>query len=89
MEGINFTTNALSDLEHWKKSGNVIILKRIRQLIKAIQEDPFNGIGKPELLKHDFAGYWSRRINQEHRIVYKLHEKEITIYSLRFHYNKK
>ena len=48
METLNFTTEALSDLEYWKKSGNTIILKRIRQLIQAIQNDPFKGIGKPE-----------------------------------------
>jgi toxin YoeB len=88
MERINFTANALSDLEYWKKSGNAIILKRIHQLIKAIQDDPYNGIGKPELLKHDFAGHWSRRINQEHRIIYKLQDSGLTIYSLRFHYKK-
>jgi toxin YoeB len=88
MERINFTSKALVDLEYWKKSGNVIILKRIRQLLKAIQEDPFNGIGKPEPLKHDFSGSWSRRINHEHRIIYSSQGTSITIYSLRFHYKK-
>jgi toxin YoeB len=88
METINFTAEALADLEHWKKSGNILILKRIRQLVQAIQNDPFNGIGKPEALKHNLSGLWSRRINQEHRIVYKVERDIITIYSLRFHYSK-
>ena len=87
MEAINFTAEALADIAYWKKSGNTIILKRIRQLLEAIQNDPFNGIGKPELLKHNLARRWSRRINQEHRIVYKVREGIITVYSLRFHYS--
>jgi toxin YoeB len=88
METINFTAEALAGLEHWKKSGNTIVLKRIRQLLQAIQTDPFNGIGKPEALKHNLSGMWSRRINQEHRIVYKVEGDIITVYSLRFHYAK-
>ena len=62
---------ALSDLQYWKDAGNTIILKRIRQLIEAIQQSPFMGIGKPEKLKYNLAGKWSRRINSEHRLVYK------------------
>ena len=88
MEAINFTAEAIADLEYWKKSGNVIILKRIRQLVQAIQTDPFNGIGKPEALKHNLSGFWSRRINHEHRIVYKIEEQTIIVHSLRFHYTK-
>lgn len=86
MEAIEFTPNALADLEHWKKSGNTVILKRIRQLLQAIKNDPFTGIGKPEALKHNLSGLWSRRINQEHRIVYKVENNVITVYTLRFHY---
>lgn len=63
METIKLTSEALLDLEFWKKSGNTIILKRIRQLLQSIQNDPYNGIGKPEPLKHNLAGHWSRRIN--------------------------
>lgn len=81
-----FMPTALADLDHWKKSGNTIILKRIRQLIEAIQEDPFGGIGKPEKLKYQWASWWSRRINEEHRIVYKCESNIITVYSLRYHY---
>jgi toxin YoeB len=87
MEAVGFTSEALDDLAYWKKSGNIIILKRIRQLLQAIENDPFNGIGKPEPLKHNLSGSWSRRINQEHRIVYKVEEGIITVYSLRYHYN--
>jgi len=88
MEEINFTDEALTDLQYWKKSGNTIILKRIRQLLQAISANPFSGIGKPEALKHNLSGAWSRRINQEHRIVYKVEKNIITVYSLRFHYTK-
>lgn len=61
---IIFLPTALTDLRYWKKSGNTIILKRIRQLLEVIQQQPFKGIGKPESLKYQWAGKWSRRINQ-------------------------
>jgi toxin YoeB len=88
MEAIKFTAEAIADIEFWKKSGNTIILKRIRQLLLAIQNDPFKGVGKPEALKHNLAGLWSRRLNQEHRIVYKVEEGVITVFSLRYHYTR-
>jgi toxin YoeB len=81
-----FMPVAIEDLKYWKKSGSTIILKRIRQLIEAIQQNPFEGIGKPEPLKHGWSGWWSRRINDEHRIVYKSESNKITVYSLRYHY---
>lgn len=62
------------------------ILKRINTLIKDIQRSPYDGIGKPEPLKHGLAGYWSRRINDEHRIVYKFQHDTILIAQLRYHY---
>ena len=63
--------------------------KRINQLIKEIDRDPFGGIGKPEPLKHDLSGYWSRRIDEVHRLVYRVAGKEgILIASCRFHYGK-
>jgi toxin YoeB len=83
-----FMPTAVADLDYWKKSGNTIILKRIRQLLEAIQEDPFIGIGKPEKLKYDWSSWWSRRINEEHRIVYKCEQNAITVYALRYHYQK-
>ena len=83
---IIFLPTALADLQFWKESGNTIILKRIRQLLEAIQENPFSGIGKPESLKHNWTGKWSRRINLEHRLIYKVEDNIITVYSLKFHY---
>ena len=62
------------------------ILKRINQLIQEIQREPFTGIGKPEPLKHALSGYWSRRINDEHRIVYKIDNDALLIAQLRHHY---
>ena len=62
------------------------MLKRVTMLIKDIQRDPFDGIGKPEPLKHGLSGYWSRRINDEHRIVYKVADDKLFIAQLRYHY---
>ena len=61
-------------------------LVRINKLIEDIRRDPFTGIGKPEPLKHGFQGYWSRRINDEHRLIYKIHEDEIRVAQCRYHY---
>jgi len=88
---IIFSPKAVEDLSYWKKSGNKIIQKKIQQLILAIQENPFEGIGKPEPLKYDLSGAWSRRINQEHRIIYEIRDDNtivvLEILSLRGHYN--
>lgn len=62
-------------------------LKRINDLIKVIQRDPFQGIGDPEPLKHNWKGYWSRRINKEHRIIYKAQGNELWIVQCRYHYS--
>ena len=62
------------------------MITRINRLIKDIQREPYTGIGKPEPLKHSLAGYWSRRINDEHRIVYKVLGDQIFIAQLRYHY---
>ncbi|MFD1258494.1 Txe/YoeB family addiction module toxin [Mucilaginibacter terrae] len=78
--------DALDDLKSWQKSGNKAIQKKIVELIKSIQDSPFDGIGKPEALKHSLTGKWSRRINSEHRIVYLVEENTIYIYSLKGHY---
>jgi toxin YoeB len=87
---IIYSVKAIEDLKYWKKSGNKILQKKIQELILAIQENPFEGIGKPEQLKHNLSGIWSRRINKEHRLLYEVTEKrEITILdilSLRGHY---
>ena len=85
---IIYSDEAKKDIEYWKKSGNKTIQKKIQQLINAIDESPFDGIGKPEPLKHNLSGLWSRRINQEHRIVYQLiNNNVIKVFSLRGHYN--
>lgn len=88
---IIFSPQALEDVEYWKKSGNVGIMNKITRLLEDITEHPFTGIGKPEPLRYDLAGYWSRRINAEHRIIYSVHEDMIEIYilSMRYHYTKK
>lgn len=85
---VSYTPDALKDREFWKKSGNKSILKKITALVEAIEDNPFEGIGKPEQLKHEFSGYWSRRINKEHRIVYEVIEEEnkIVVLSLKGHY---
>jgi toxin YoeB len=62
------------------------VLKKINQLIKDIQREPFEGIGKPEPLKHQLSGYWSRRITDEHRLVYEIYEDSLAIASCRYHY---
>ena len=86
---IAFLQQATEDLEYWRQSGNKHILKRIRTLLADIQEHPFSGIGKPEPLKGE-NGKWSRRITDEHRMVYSVSSGRIYVYvfSLRFHYFK-
>jgi len=85
-----YSPKAVEDLKYWKKSGNKIIQKRITTLIDAIQESPYSGIGKPEPLKYNLSGAWSRRINHEHRLVYEINERNelviLDILSLRGHY---
>jgi toxin YoeB len=83
---IVFLPDAEKDLAFWKS--NKAILKRITQLIQSIQETPFEGIGKPELLRYQLSGCWSRRINQEHRIVYEIVGNKILIHSMRGHYGR-
>jgi toxin YoeB len=82
-----FLPQALEDLDFWKRSGNTSVLKKVRALVEVIQETPFEGIGKPEALKHNYSGWWSRRISNEHRLVYRVNENQIIIAQLRFHYS--
>jgi toxin YoeB len=82
------TDTAQKDLLYWKKSGQVPIQKKISKLIKDISQHPFSGIGKPEALKHELSGYWSRRINKEHHIVYQVQEDKVVVISMRYHYSK-
>jgi toxin YoeB len=83
---IAFTELAITHLTFWHKSGNKIIIKKIEQLVESIGDTPTEGIGKPELLKYDLAGKYSRRINHEHRLVYEIIEDTINILSLKGHY---
>lgn len=80
-----FSEQAWEDYLYWQKNDKHI-LKRINTLIKDISRSPFQGIGKPEPLKHALSGFWSRRINDEHRIVYAINENSIMIAQLRYHY---
>ena len=88
---IKLLEQARIDLEYWKKTGNKVIMNKITALLKDISEHPYTGIGKPEPLKYELAGKWSRRINSEHRIIYSVHEdtSEIYVFSMRYHYTKK
>ena len=83
---IDFLDKALEDLDYWKNSGNKAVQHRITKLLESISNTPFSGLGKPEPLKHELSGYWSRRITPEHRIVYTVAGNRIKIISLRFHY---
>ena len=84
---IVFLPEAEADLDFWIKSGNKTILKKIANLIEAIGENPFEGIGKPEPLKYSLTGCWSRRINIEHRLVYEILDNKMLIHSVKGHYN--
>ena len=81
----SWTDDAWNDYEYWQKNSKEKV-KQVNKLIKAIKREPFDGIGRPEQLKHDLAGYWSRRIDQEHRLVYEVQDDAIVIVQCRFHY---
>ena len=82
---ILFAENAWEDYLYWQQTDKKI-LKRINLLIGDIQQEPFKGIGKPEPLKFNWSGYWSRRINKEHRLVYKVQDDNVSIAQCRYHY---
>jgi len=88
MKRIIFSKNAWEEYLSWQNEDKRM-LKKINALIKDIQSNPFTGIGKPEPLKFDLQGLWSRRIDREHRLVYQVEGKELIIYSCRYHYDKK
>ena len=77
-----FSANAWEDYLYWQQTDKQI-LKRINLLIKEIQRQSYEGIGKPEPLKHNLSGYWSRRVNDEHRIVYKIEDADLRIAQLK------
>ena len=80
-----FDDDAWEDYLYWQRT-DPKVLKRINALIKEIQRNPYEGVGKPEPLKYNFAGYWSRRITDEHRLVYQVNEDAVLIAQLRYHY---
>ncbi len=80
-----FSELAWEDYLYWQKQDRKLV-ERINKLIEATLREPFTGIGKPEPLKHVFAGFWSRRINDEHRMVYRVEGEALQIAQLRFHY---
>ena len=83
---LTFSSTAWENYLYWQSTDKKMV-KRINILIKDIERSPYEGIGKPEPLKHGLSGYWSRRINDEHRIVYKPHNDTILIAQLRYHYS--
>ena len=90
MMDITFSPEAQEDYEYWKEN-NLRIVIRIKRLLEDMSRHPYTGIGKPEKLKYELSGKWSRRINEKHRIVYAVNESENDIYvlALRYHYTKK
>ena len=85
---LDLSDTAKKDINAFKKSGNKNILKKINRLLSEIIDHPYRGTGKPEQLKHEFSGYFSRRINKEHRIIYEVLEEEnkVVVLSLKGHY---
>lgn len=83
---IIYLPQADEDLDFWIKTGNKVILKKIAQLTEAILKNPTKGIGKPEALKYNLAGKWSRRITDEHRFIYQIEEDLVKVYSLKGNY---
>ena len=83
---LSFADDAWDDYLYWQKHDRKI-LKKINQLIKDIQREPFKGLGEPEPLKYKWSGYWSRRITIEHRLVYKVTQNAILIAQCRYHYS--
>jgi toxin YoeB len=91
MYRIVLSEKAQKDYSDWVSSGNRGIVKKIAELLEDIVAHPFSGIGKPECLKYDLSGYWSRRINATHRVVYTVNEamQEVYVLALKYHYSKK
>jgi len=82
---IKFSDHAWEDYLYWQATDKAV-LKRINALLRDIQRSPFDGIGKPEALKHHLAGFWSRRIDDEHRLVYAIQDGSILVAQCRYHY---
>ncbi len=85
MRDFLFTPIAFEQYNEWQ-SENKQIFNKLKKLIKETAKNPYEGTGKPEALKHDYKGYWSRRITDEHRLIYKVEDKFIKIIACKFHY---
>jgi toxin YoeB len=85
MRKISFTPKAFEQFNEWR-SINRKMQDRIIKLIEEVQRNPFEGVGKPEPLKHNLKGFWSRRIDDEHRLVYEVTNDEITVINCMYHY---
>jgi toxin YoeB len=83
---LDFTERANEDINAHKKAGNKAVLNKLRTLLEELCEHPFTGTGKPEPLKHQLSGCWSRRINKEHRLIYEVTENAVFILSAKGHY---
>ena len=83
---LELSEKAFKDRAYWREKNNLKIINKIKELLKDIQKHPFTGLGKPEPLKGDYSGFWSRRIDQEHRLVYTIDEEYIIIAQCRFYY---
>jgi toxin YoeB len=83
---LSFAELSWEDYLYWQRTDKKK-LKRINSLLKDIKRNPFEGIGNPESLKHKYKGYWSRRIDKEHRLIYEVKDEEIRILKCRFHYD--
>lgn len=84
---VSFTENAWEDYLYWQKMDKKIV-RRINDLIKEIKRSPFEGVGKPEPLKYDLSGKWSRRITDEHRLVYQVEGENLIVFTCRYHYSR-
>ena len=87
MRNIVFTPNAFEHYQYWQEVDRKTVVK-INQLLRECQRTPFEGTGKPEPLKGEFSGFWSRRITQEHRLVYEVDANNVFVTSCRYHYQK-
>lgn len=82
---LKFSDHAIADISYWNKT-DPAKTERIQRLLENVLDTPFAGLGKPEPLKHDLKGFWSRRIDQEHRLVYKVEGDTVTVVACRYHY---
>jgi toxin YoeB len=83
---LDFSEQSKKDIDFYKKTGNKAILKKLLFLLEELAEHPFEGTGKPEALKHQLSGLWSRRINREHRLLYQVSDDVVYILSVKDHY---